>query len=53
MTNYDRIRNMSIDEMAESLMCPADIDSTFKKPECCEGKNCCECTLEWLEGDAL
>lgn len=50
-TNYDRIRNMSIEEMAVLLMCPAEIDCTFEKPDNCKEKNCCKCTLEWLESE--
>ena len=51
MTNYDRIKSMSIEEMAVSLMCPADIDETFKKPKDCSCRNCSACTLEWLESE--
>lgn len=51
ITNYDRIRNMSIEEMVVSLMCPADIDCKFEKPDDCKEENCCKCTLEWLESE--
>ena len=51
MTNYERIKNMSLEEMAISLMCPADIDELFEKGENCGGKNCVSCTFEWLKAE--
>lgn len=51
MTNYERIKNMSIEEMAVSLMCPADIDECFIKHKDCNERNCCQCTLEYLKSD--
>ena len=44
MTNYDRIKQMSIDEMAYTIMCPygAEVDI-------CDGVDCIECTKAWLE----
>lgn len=50
MTNYERIKNMSIEELAVSLMCPAEIDCTFdKKTHCKDGENCVQCTMEYLK----
>ena len=49
MTNYEKIKQMSVEEMAFMLMCPAEYDLSFKD---CEGKynrNCNECVKEWLE----
>lgn len=49
MTNYEKIKQMSVEEMALLLMCPAEYDLSFKD---CEGeynKNCNGCVKEWLE----
>lgn len=52
MTNYELIKNMSIEEMAVTITCPnemgmADIECD-KSDEC----NCCECCLGWLQQEA-
>lgn len=47
MTNYDRIKQMSIDEMAYTIMCPYDIE-----PDICNNDNCIKRTKEWLEQEA-
>lgn len=44
MTNYEHIKQLSIDEMAYTLMCPYNTD-----PDMCNKKDCIKCTLEWLE----
>ncbi len=47
-TNADRIREMSIEELAVIIMCPHDVD-----PDCCvESKGCVECCKKWLESEA-
>ena len=54
-TNADRIRNMSDEELAEYIMCPAEYDLGFNKECECNGEmniNCCKCTLEWLQSEA-
>ena len=54
-TNADRIRNMSDEELAEYIMCPAEYDLGFNKECECNGEmniNCCKCTLEWLHSEA-
>lgn len=47
MTNYERIKQMSIDEMAYSIMCPYDTDYID-----CEDSgfptDCIKCTKDWL-----
>lgn len=51
-TNADRIRQMSDVELAMTLMCPAEYDAEFNKQKKCNAemnKNCCKCTLEWLQ----
>ena len=48
MTNGDRIREMSNDELAEIIMCPYDVEpeTCFREPTCVE---CCD---EWLAEEA-
>lgn len=51
-TNADRIRQMSDEELAVMLMCPAEYDMEFNKQKKCNAemnKNCYKCTLEWLQ----
>lgn len=44
MTNGDRIRNMSNDELAEIIICPH-----YVEPETCTKEiTCVECCDEWL-----
>lgn len=55
MTNADRIRNMSDEELAVYIMCPAEYDLSFDKLRECNGgmnRNCQKCTLEWLQSEA-
>lgn len=52
VTNADRIRSMSDEELAILLMCPAEFDTAFNKNSSCNGemnRNCRECTLKWLQ----
>ena len=43
MTNYERIKAMSIEELAEVIV------SCTNRPVACEcDKPCMDCTLEWL-----
>lgn len=54
-TNADRIRSMTDEELAEFIMCPAEYDSGFNKECKCNGemnRNCCKCTLNWLQSEA-
>lgn len=44
MTNYEKIKNMTIDEMAK-IICKRDFDANEKCPSC----NCTICTKEWLK----
>lgn len=54
MTNYEMLKNMSIEEMAVTIMCPKEYDHDFKK-DCDQNNklenNCCKCTLEWLKSE--
>lgn len=55
MTNADRIRAMSDEELAVALMCPAEYDTAFNKNNDCRAemdKNCCKCTLNWLKQES-
>lgn len=51
MTNADRIRVMSDEELAEIIICPYDVDESLCNKMAC----CLDCCLEWLrepvEGD--
>lgn len=48
MTNAERIRKMSEEELAEIIMCPYDIEPGLYNAE----DGCIACRLEWLrEGD--
>lgn len=52
MTNGDRIRQMSDEELAVTLMCPAEYDDGFNKNKNCNAemdKYCCKCVLKWLQ----
>lgn len=54
MTNAEKIRSMTDEELSISLMCPAEYDTSFNKAKecCCDmNENCCECTLRWLQSD--
>ena len=45
MTNGERIRGMSDEELAEIIMCPYDTD-----PSVCNYKGVClDCCLEWIK----
>lgn len=51
-TNADRIRNMSDEELAESMPCPYMKD---QYDECVHGwhdYDCSKCKLEWLQSEA-
>lgn len=55
MTNADRIRRMSDEELSTAIMCPAEFDLSFNK-ECEDndemGENCIKCVLTWLQSEA-
>ncbi len=56
MTNADKIRSMSDEDLAVMLMCPAEYDEGFNKTQKCSGemsRNCYECSLKWLKKDRL
>lgn len=52
MTNFDRIKAMSVEEMSDALMCPAEFDNRFNKDkECLPHIPCNKCVKEWLESE--
>lgn len=50
MTNADRIRSMTDEELAETVMCPFDIIGSNKT--CFYKRNCKECVLAWLQKES-
>lgn len=55
LTNADKIRSMTDEELALAIMCPAEYDSNFNKRETCNGemnKNCYGCSLKWLRAES-
>lgn len=49
-TNADRIRSMTDEELALTVMCPADI--TGGDTKCDRYGNCRKCTLDWLQRES-
>lgn len=48
-TNADRIRNMTVEELAFIIMCPYD---GTKEGDCfMEGRNCIQCCKKWLQAE--
>lgn len=45
-SNYDHIKQMSIDEMAYTIMCPYNTDADL-----CNAVDCIKCTKQWLESE--
>lgn len=48
-TNFDRLKDASIDEMAVIYPCPYERDSVYDGS--CADKDCIECTKQWLESE--
>lgn len=55
MTNADRVRNMTNEELAGIIMCPYDTagDEIMPciDPDKSTVKQCCKCVREWLSKD--
>ena len=53
MTNYDRIKAMSVEEMAEFLETVDDIDYSITFCDLCHGQYDCtkDCKKHWLESE--
>ena len=55
-TNYDRVRAMSVDEMAKGIRCPLEgfddiTDMGFSSMECLEPSGCRDCCISWLNSE--
>ncbi|TQI66232.1 hypothetical protein [Clostridium sp. KNHs216] len=48
MSNGDRIRGMSNEELAVTLMCPNEMGMAEIECDHSDDKNCCQCLLNWL-----
>lgn len=56
MTNADKVRSMTDEELAYMLMCPAEYDLNFNRNCACNGEmkhNCIECTKQWLQTEEV
>lgn len=51
-TNADRIRSMSDEALAVTLMCPNEIGMAEIPCDHSDDKNCCRCLLDWLRKPA-
>ena len=49
-TNADRIRNMTDEELAMAIMCPAEFTGSDKV--CDFSHDCKDCTLSWLQKES-
>jgi len=49
MTNGDKIRAMTDDELAEVIMCPTDAGLSLLE---CPKRNCVDCCKDWLRQEA-
>lgn len=52
MTNYELIKNMSIEEMAVTIMCPNEMGMAEIDCDKSDDRNCCQCCLDWLREEA-
>lgn len=57
LTNYDRVRALSIEEMAKGIKCPLEgfddiSDMGFSSMECIDPTGCRECCVDWLKSEA-
>jgi len=51
MTNFELLKNMSIEELAVTIMCPNDMGMAEIECDKSDDRNCCLCCLEWLMED--
>ena len=52
VTNADKIRAMSDEELAVTLMCPNEMGMTEIPCDHSDSCNCCKCLLNWLQQPA-
>lgn len=50
MTNADKIRQMTDEELVSIVRCPANMDDYYEMNECL-AITCSECKLKWLKED--
>lgn len=51
MKNIDKVRRMSVEELAEILMCPHEGRKGIPLKGCCDSK-CLGCVINWLKQEA-
>ncbi len=51
MTNADRIRSMSDEDLAINMMCPNENGLAEIDCDKCDNCNCYECLLKWLQSE--
>ena len=56
-TNYDRVRALSIEDLAKGIKCPLEgfddiTDMGFTSMECIDPSGCRECCVDWLKCEA-
>lgn len=51
-TNLEKIKNMSIDELALFYPCPYSTDDEIDGTDCKKYGDCIACTKHWLESEA-
>ena len=49
MTNYERIKSMSIEELADIIMCPEDSGVADLDCPNANGGYCFDCVYKWLQ----
>ena len=49
MTNYELIKNMSIGEMAVTIMCPNEMGMAKIDCDKSDDRNCYQCCFNWLK----
>ena len=57
LTNYDRVRALSVEDMAKGIKCPLEgfddiTDMGFTSMECIDPSGCRECCVDWLKCEA-
>lgn len=51
VTNYERLKDMSVEELASFVKCPRFLERDNAAPVCLLEKSCRQCTLDWLAKD--
>ena len=49
ISNYEMIRNMSIEELAVTILCPNETGQAEIECDKSDSVNCCQCCLDWLK----